>query len=56
MNIKEFTIGSRVLIQSDANTREIAEVTTTTEDGMVLVKLTNGKIIPIHPQYVIKSF
>lgn len=56
MNITEIIIGDRVLIQSDADTREVAEIKAILDNGKIVVKLSNNKMMSIIPYYIIKSF
>lgn len=56
MNITEIIIGDRVLIQSDAYTREVAEIKAILDNGKIVVKLSNNKMMSIIPYYIIKSF
>lgn len=56
MNITEIIVGDRVLIQSDADTREVAEIKAILDNGKIAVKLSNNKMMCIIPYYIIKSF
>lgn len=56
MNITEIIVGDRVLIQSDADTREVAEIKAILDNGKIVVKLSNNKMMSIIPYYIIKSF
>lgn len=56
MSISEIIIGRRVLVQSGAEIREHAKVMDVLDNGLVLVKLSNGDIIEMHPQYILKDF
>ena len=56
MNITEIIVGDRVLIQSDADTREVAEIKAILDNGKIVVKLSNNKMMGIIPCYIIKSF
>ena len=56
MNITEIIVGDRVLIQSDADTREVAEIKAILDSGKIVVKLSNNKMMSIIPYYIIKSF
>ena len=57
MNFSEIVIGERALAQVSANTREIVEIKgVNDESGLVIVRLSDGKITEIHPQYIIKTF
>lgn len=56
MNITEIIVGDRVLVQSDADTREVAEIKAILDNGKIVVKLSNNKMMSIIPYYVIKSF
>ena len=56
MNITEIIVGDHVLIQSDADTREVAEIKAILDNGKIVVKLSNNKMMSIIPYYIIKSF
>lgn len=56
MNITEIIVGDRVLVQSDAHTREVAEIKAILDNGKIVVKLSNNKMMSIIPYYIIKSF
>lgn len=56
MNITEISVGDHVLIQSDTNTREVAEIKAILDNGKIVVKLSNNKMMGIIPYYIIKSF
>ena len=56
MNITEIIVGDRVLVQSDADTREVAEIKAILDNGKIVVKLSNNKMMSIIPYYIIKSF
>ena len=56
MNITEIIVGDRVLIQSDADIREVAEIKAILDNGKIVVKLSNNKMMSIIPYYIIKSF
>ena len=56
MNITEIIVGDRVLIQSDADTREVAEIKAILDNGTITVKLSDNKMMGIIPYYIIKSF
>ena len=56
MNITEIIVGDRVLIQSDADTREVAEIKAILDNGKIVVKLSNNKMMSIIPYYIRKSF
>ena len=47
MNITEIIVGDRVLIQSDADTREVAEIKAILDNGKIVVKLSNNKMMSI---------
>lgn len=57
MNYSDIIVGTHVLIQTDASTKEHAVVKgVNSETGHVLVRVTDGNIIEMHPKYIIKSF
>lgn len=57
MNVTEITIGGHALIQTNANTQEHAYIKAVNkENGLLIVRLSNGVMTEIHPQYVIKMF
>lgn len=57
MNVSEVVIGDRVLLQSSESVKEIAHIKgINKENGLVIVRLSNGDITEVHPQYIIKSF
>ena len=57
MTISEIVIGDRVLVQTSESVKEIAYIKEVNEkDGLVIVKMSNGDITDIAPQYIIKSF
>ena len=49
MNITEIIVGDRVLIQRDANTREVAEIKAILDNGTIAVKLSDNKLMGIIP-------
>lgn len=56
MSIKDIVIGDRVLLQSGAFTKEIAQVKDIRNDGTIVVMLSNGTFKSYAPAYIIKSF
>lgn len=56
MKIDEVIVGDRVLVQSAEYIREVAVVKDILDNGNALIKLSGGKFIEIHPQYIIRSF
>lgn len=56
MNIEELSNGDRVLLQSGQYVKEIAIVKTVLDNGMVLLKLLDGRLEEFAPQYIIKNF
>lgn len=56
MNINEIIIGHRVLVQSSASVKEHAQIKGITYTGLVIVRLSGGQIVEIHPQYILKDF
>ena len=57
MKITELIVGDKVLAQTSEFVREIAKVKgIDKENGLVIVKMTDGTIREIHPQYILKSF
>lgn len=56
MNINEIVNGDRVLVQSGAETKEVATAKTLLDNGLVLVRLSDGKLAEMHPRYILKSF
>lgn len=56
MNISEIIIGDHVLVHIGRETKEHAIVKTILNNGLALVKLSDGRIVEMHPQYIIKSF
>lgn len=56
MNYNEIIIGHRVLVQSNADTREHAQIKGINDNGLVIVKLSNGDITEVHPQFILKDF
>lgn len=57
MGISEIIIGHRVLVQSGAETKEHDQIKGINMDnGLVIVKLSNGEIVDMHPQYILKDF
>lgn len=57
MTTNDIMVGHRVLVQSGAEVREHAQIKgINKENGLVIVKLSDGNITEIHPQYIIKSF
>lgn len=56
MNYSEIIVGDRVLVQSDAETKEMAVIKDVNDNtGFVLVRLSDGQMREMHPQYIIKS-
>lgn len=56
MNISEIVVGKRVLVYSGHETKEHALVKAILENGMALVRLSDGRIVEMHPQFIIKKF
>ena len=57
MDISRIIVGDRVLLQPSEYVREIAYIKgINKENGLVIVKLSNGDITEIAPSYIIKSF
>ena len=57
MNISELIVGDRVLVQSGRELREHAQIKDINkENGLVVVRLSDGVVTEIHPQYILKSF
>ena len=57
MNIIEITIGNRVLVQTSEFVREVAQIKgINKENGLVIVRLSDGNITEMHPQYILKDF
>lgn len=57
MNIKDIIVGDRVLLQTSEFVKEVAQIKGINMDnGLVIVKLSNGDITEINPQYIIKTF
>lgn len=57
MNYSEIIVGDRVLVQSDAQSKEIAAIKDVNDNtGLAIVRLSDGNIREMHPQYIIKSF
>lgn len=55
MNITEISVKDRVLIEC-GKTREMAKVKGFLPDGRVLVETTEGKILSVAPECVLKKF
>lgn len=55
MIINNIFVGHHVLAQTGANTLEHVQVKGINK-GKVIVKLSDGNIVEIEPQYIIKSF
>lgn len=57
MTIKEIIVGHRVLVQSGAEIREHALIKgINMNNGLVIVKLSNGEIAEMNPMYILKDF
>lgn len=57
MNYSEIIVGDRVLVQSDAETKEMAVIKDVNDNtGLAIVRLSDGKMREMHPQNIIKSF
>lgn len=57
MKLEEIVVGDYVLLQSAPFTKEHALIKSTNpETGKVIVRLSNGQISEIAPEYIIKSF
>lgn len=57
MNYSEIIVGDRVLVQSGAETKEIAVIKDVNGNtGLALVRLSDGQMREMHPQFIIKSF
>lgn len=57
MNVSEIIVGNRVLVQSGAETKEHAQVKgINRENGLVIIRLSNGELTEIHPQFILKDF
>lgn len=57
MNITELVIGDRAIAQSGASMREVVEIKGVNEEtGLAIIRLSDGRITEIHPQYILKSF
>lgn len=56
MNISEIIVGDRALVQPSEFVKEIATIKGFTPEGLVIVRLSDGEIKDIHPQYILKSF
>ena len=57
MNVTEIIVGNRALVQTSEFVREVAQIKGINKDnGLVIVRLSDGNITEIAPQYVIKMF
>ena len=57
MNISEVIVGDRVLVQSGPEIKEHAQIKgINKENGLIIVRLSNGEIIEMCPQFILKSF
>ena len=57
MNISEIIIGDRVLVQSGPEIKEHAQIKgINKENGLIIVRLSNGEITEMCPQFILKSF
>lgn len=56
MNYSEIIVGHRVLVQSGAETKEHAKVKGITPDGRIIVILSNGDVVDMAPEYILKDF
>lgn len=57
MNIKEIVVHDYVLVQPDSETRERAKILGVDYNrNKAIVKLSDGEIRDMDPQFVIKSF
>lgn len=57
MNISEIIIGDRVLVQSGPEIKEHAQIKgINRENGLIIVRLSNGEITEMCPQFILKSF
>ena len=56
MNISGIIIGDRVLVQSGPEIKEHAQIKGINKDNLIIVKLSNGEITEICPQFILKSF
>lgn len=55
MRIDKIVVGNRVLLQSGESVKEVAQVKGIASDR-VIVKLSNGDITAVSPEYIIKDF
>ena len=57
MNANNIIVGDRVLVQSAPETKEHARIKGINKDnGLIIVKLSNGDITEMCPQFILKSF
>lgn len=56
MNYSEIIVGNRVLVQSGAEVKEHAKIKGITDDGQVIVILSNGEITEMASEYILKDF
>lgn len=57
MELNSIIIGDRALVQTSEFVREVAQIKGINNDnGLVIVNLSDGNIIEMAPQYILKSF
>lgn len=57
MNITEIGVGDHILVQPADNVLERARVMGFNDQkGTVIIRLSDGKLFDMHPQYILKSF
>lgn len=57
MTVNEIIVGDRVLVQSAPETKESAQIKgINKENGLIIVRLSNGGITEMCPQFILKSF
>lgn len=57
MDIKELKVADRVLVQSGRYTQEHAKIMNiNSKTDKAIVKLSDGSIVAMEPQYILKSF
>lgn len=55
MNLTEVKIGSRALVRTAPEQEEHAYIKAI-NNGLIVVRLSDGSLTEIHPQYIIKHF